>query len=557
MKIPEQVVACWIVLTCLQVLPVLEKVDKTDQNFRATIAQTYDLMRQKVHLLGQITGVYYHRDQTKEEKEIVKKLCAGIGVLVLNKNTSPKVVEAALESKEKYEKLYVDITNECISKYDQIGRKHFKMFVGIDLAKFYLQHGLYLAAEPLLETSWSIYKSQRWETLYSDVLIPLADCQLKHKVHERYLNSVTLLSCAHCLLFDTRDFYSKEVLRLSQDNELTFPTLSCEPCLKIVSVKVALVKMKGHIGDKVQVNIVLDNELTVPLTCNQVSINVKHFDLSNPDSFSENVLSARKSLFENRDYGMNSVSPSNNDNDKELSKEDTTKEAFTPSNLLKRIKSHRRTWSRNKNVVENVENKENEISNVSTAATDGGLVRSSGSTSEEVSTEINNAKRALFESGDSSTTTNTSTPSNGKKTSRDESKLVNGDATNVFKDKTLVEGNESNGGTPKRSSILELARKSSSSSFTSISQDDVVDSTTETSSETRRFANKGSSEEKNNKNDLSLDLSQLGEENLSTPKRYLAVLFCFSLLFASIICCNVNLFGSENLKICVRYYKTL
>ena len=530
MKVPDQVVACWIVLTCLQVLPVLEKEENTDHSFHATIAQTYDLMRQKIHLLGQITGVYYNREQTVEEKDIVKKLCAGFGVLLMNKNTSPKVVEAALESKENFEKLYVDVTKECIYKYEQIGRKHFKMFVSIDLAKFYLQHGLYLEAEPLLENSWSIYKSQRWETLYSDVLIPLADCQLKHKLHERYLNSVTLLSCAHCLPFKTRDFYSKEVLRLSQNNELTFPTLSCEPCLKIISVKVELVKMKGHIGDKVHVNIIVDNELTVPLSCNQVSINVKHFDLSNPDSFSENVLSARKSLFENRDYGMNSVSPKHNSSkDAAVVKEENVKEALTPSNLLKRIKSHRRTWSKNKNVIENSDNNKGNADN-STTTTDGGaagsLVKSSGSISEDTTStggDINNAKRALFESVNSvddskNSTTTTSSTSTDKKTSRDENSLTNGD---VFKDKSLIEAEtvaNNSGKLPAKrtSSILELAKESSSNSINNDTALNSTTSTNESCSETKLNTGK---ENLNNKLDLSLDLSELSEEKLSTPKR--------------------------------------
>ena len=532
MKVPDQVVACWIVLTCLQVLPVLEKEDIIDHSFRATIAQTYDLMRQKIQLLGQITGVYYNREQTDDEKKIVTKLCSGFGGLISNKNPSPKVVEAALENKDNFEKLYVDITKECICKYKNIGRKHFKMFVGIDLAKFYLQHGLYLEAEPLLETSWSIYKSQRWETLYSDVLIPLADCQLKHKLHERYLNSVALLSCAHCLPFDTRDFYSKEVLRLSQDKELTFPTLSCEPCLKIVSVKVVLVKMKGHIGDKVQVNILIDNELTVPLTCNKISINVKHFDLSNPDSFSENVLSARKNLFENRDYGMNTVSPV--PADKESSKDDSTaKEALTPSNLLKRIKSHRRTWSRNKNIVENAENANNSNTTTTTTAEEGALVRLSSSTSEDLSlsaAEVNNTKRVLFEADKTtSTTSNTSTATNNttnKKTNKAENgSLVNGAGQDSSDHPDTKDSSNEN--TSKRNSILGMAKDTISNS---ISNGDTTEiktgesTTTEVNDEDSTgkvsSAGKSSTESTSVKHDLSLDLTQLGEENLSTPKRF-------------------------------------
>ena len=513
MKVPDHVVACWIVLTCLQVLPVLEKDENPDHSFRATVAQTYDLMRQKIHLLGQVTGVYYKREQTEQEKELVQQLYNGLGKFSMNKNHSPKVVEAALENRGNFEKLYIDITDACMKRYDDIGRKHSKMFVGIDLAKYYLQHGQYLLAEPLLETSWSIFKSQRWETLYTDVLIPLADCQLKHKLHERYLNSVTLLSCAHCLPFETRDFYSKEVVRLSNDKDLSLPTISSEPVLKIISAKVALVKLKGHIGDTVQVNIVLDNELTIPVECQRVTINAKHFDLSNPDSFSENVLSARKSLFENKDFGMNSISPQ----EKQPPKEETVKEALTPSNLLKRIKSHRRTWSRNKNVVETNEIK----TDLNTTSTDG------SNSNTTVENDADSAKRALFKSESEAEPTNQNTekaettnkeraqsePANKERpqnetTNKERAQSETTNQGRVQSEEKIEEMSikQPNGDIPKRSSLLELANE--------------VNTDTEHSQpSSNQQGDTSKIVEAPKEQDLSLDLSQLNIDETSTPNK--------------------------------------
>ncbi|XP_066918768.1 uncharacterized protein [Clytia hemisphaerica] len=515
MKVPDHIVACWIVLTCLQVLPVLEKDENLDHSFRATVAQTYDLMRQKILLLGQVTGVYYNREQSDEEKELVQQLYNGLGKFSMNKNHSPKVVEAALESRGNFEKLYIDITNACMTRYEDIGRKHSKMFVGIDLAKYYLQHGQYLLAEPLLETSWSIYKSQRWETLYTDVLIPLADCQLKHKLHERYLSSVTLLSCAHCLPFETRDFYSKEVMRLSNDKDLNLPTINSEPVLKIISAKVGLVKHKGHIGDTVQVNIIFDNELTMPVECQRVTINAKHFDLSNPDSFSENVLSARKSLFENKDFGMNSISPQ----EKQPQKEETAKEALTPSNLLKRIKSHRRTWSRNKNVVETNEIKTDSI----TISIDGSTLNAT------VENDADSAKRALFKSeseaeptSQNSEKTETankerahSEPSNKEPPQSETTNKVRAQSETTNKgrvqneEKSEHDSKQPNGDIPKRSSLLEIANETNTDlENPQPSSNEQVDTV--------------KSEATPKEQDLSLDLSQLNIDETSTPNRTLA-----------------------------------
>ena len=337
-------VGCWIILTCLQLLPIFEKEETNDRTFFAFIAQVYDFMRKKFHLLGQVTGLYFDKSQTEEQKDLVNHLKSGFGKFSRNKNSAINSLQEALSCRESYQKLYAEITQTSIDKYSKINRMHFNMFVGIDLAKFYLNHGRYDEAEPLLEKAWSIYKTQKWEKLYSDVLIPLAACQLKHELHDKYLMSVTLLSCAKCLPLSTREFYSKEVLRLSEST-LKFPTTSFDPVFKIVNVKNHLVRYKGHIGDTVRISVNIINNLPLPVVCKQFNIVARHRDLSDPDSFSENVLSARKSLFDQTDYGMNvAISPP----EKPI-KVTEAKEPLTPSALLKRIKSHRRTWSRNKN----------------------------------------------------------------------------------------------------------------------------------------------------------------------------------------------------------------
>lgn len=484
-------------LTCLQVLPVLEKEEKPDHNFRANITQAYDLMRQKILFLGKLTGVYYNRDQTQQEKYIVGQLRTGFGKFTMNKNTAVKLIEAALESKENFENFYIEITKACIDKYKDIDRKHSKMFVEIDLAKFYLQHGYYINAEPLLEICWSIYKQQKWETLYTDVLIPLAACQLKHELHDRYLTSVTLLSCASCLSFDTRDFYSKEVVRLSKDDKLSLPTVSCDPAVRIISIKVNLVKMKGHIGDNVEVNVTLANELTMPIHCQKITINAKHLDLSNPDSFSENVLSARKSLFENRDYGMNSVSPK----DKQPPKsEEPVKEALTPGNLLKRIKSHRRTWSRNRNVVDTNETKTDGVSDSETLVKKG-----------SISENAESVKRALFSEDDSSE----------RKTSQVDK------PTNQEEMSQASEGNQevqTNGRIAKRGSLLELAKEQKEVTDVNQQTDDKSSTTCESEAQQQGVGDEPC-EEMDSKHDLSLDLTQLNEDDTSTPMRYVVRFF--------------------------------
>ena len=72
-------VPCWTVLTCMQLFQILETVEYKDYEFQSTFAHMYDYMRQKFHYLGHITGLYYNREQTEEEKKLSDTLVAGFG----------------------------------------------------------------------------------------------------------------------------------------------------------------------------------------------------------------------------------------------------------------------------------------------------------------------------------------------------------------------------------------------------------------------------------------------------------------------------------------------
>ncbi|XP_057306729.1 uncharacterized protein LOC130644945 isoform X3 [Hydractinia symbiolongicarpus] len=348
----EGVTACWIILTCMQFFKSLESFESKDLTYNATMAQLCDYMRQKLLLLGCLTGLYFYRAQTPEETNISERLCSGFGNSSFASAHSNQLRDA-LCSKKEFEKFYLDVTKKSMNMFDNIKRFNFSMVIGIDLAKFHLQHGRYIDAEPLLENAWNKFKKRKWETLYTDVLIPLADCQFKHSLHDRYLTAVALLSCAYCLPTSTRHYYSKELFKLSRSENVQLPVIVTEPVLKVVNIKIDLVKNKGHIGDEVKVILSLSNELIDELLCEEISIFTRHHDLSDPSSFTDNISSPRVSIFDQTDGNMDvSLTP-----EKQPIKENA-KEPLTPSGLLKRIKSHRRTWSKNKNVFDGSEIKE-------------------------------------------------------------------------------------------------------------------------------------------------------------------------------------------------------
>lgn len=379
----------------MQILQILESVESNDLQYHALLAQLQDYMRQKLLLLGTITGFFYNRNQNEEESRETAMLLLGFGNNENSKKEATSVVSVlkdAFSCSLNYKKFYLDTSIRCMELFYDIKRNHFGMLVAMDIANFYLEQENYIEAEPLLEKAWNVYKEQKWETLYTNVLIPLADCQYKHQVHDRYLNSVTLLACAHCLPQKTREHYSKELLKLSQASN-NLPITEISPILEVIHLKLNLVKNKGHVGDTVVFSLTLNNNLVTNLTCNLISIYLKHRDLNDPDSFIDPVNSSHKSLFDPTDYGMN-IALSPTDKPKETT---ATKEALTPSNLLKRLKTHRRTFSRIKNTLE--ESKIESQNDISVFEKSNKEMLHKSFSAEDISTpEKKQIRKALFES---------------------------------------------------------------------------------------------------------------------------------------------------------------
>ena len=381
----------------MQILQILDSVESNDLQYHALLAQLQDYMRQKLLLLGTITGFFYNRNQTEEESRETAMLLLGFGNNENSKKEASSVVcvlKDAFSCSLNYKKFYLDTSIRCMELFYDIKRNHFGMLVAMDIANFYLEQENYIEAEPLLEKAWNVYKEQKWEKLYTNVLIPLADCQYKHQVHDRYLNSVTLLACAHCLPQKTREHYSKELLKLSQASN-NLPITEISPILEVTNLKVNLVKNKGHVGDTVVFSLTLNNNLVANLTCNLISIYLKHRDLNDPDSFIDPVNSSHKSLFDPTDYGMN-ITLSPIDKPKETA---ATKEALTPSNLLKRLKTHRRTFSRNKNTLEESKIESQNDANDSVFEKSRKELLHKSFSAEDISTpEKKQIRKALFES---------------------------------------------------------------------------------------------------------------------------------------------------------------
>ncbi|XP_012556503.2 uncharacterized protein LOC100207710 isoform X1 [Hydra vulgaris] len=339
-------ISCWIILTCMQLFQVLEATENKDRVFSTCMANLYYYLFSKLYVIGQLTGLYYYRKQTEVEIVNVNNLLTGIGKHHVSKKDTysfSKSLKSALQSQSKFGELFIQIASKSMESFKELNYKHFTVRVGVQLANYYLEHEQYLDADSLLQEAQNIYKNQKWEVLHNDILIPLAHCQSKLKSYKQYLKSVCVLACSPYLSLSKKLHYNEELIRLMSENNLG--CISTEPLIKIKKIRIPLVKGKGHIGDCVSVHVQVDFELKESFFCQKAVVYFKYFDTNTSQA---NIIST--DLFQQINKFETVNSKIKTPLTKQISSDISARTSFTQNTLVKRIKEHRRTWSRNKNI---------------------------------------------------------------------------------------------------------------------------------------------------------------------------------------------------------------
>ena len=263
----------------MEFLFIADKKDEFDLSTKAYVAQICDYAREKLKSLGEICRMF--PDMTSNElsqncaKSLVKGLCS-YHIESVGKESSSSALSEALSSQAAFEKLYLKLSGRTQNLFTEIGRHRFAMKVEIDLARFCLSKGDYESAETKLEKALNVYDKQKWSILHTDVLVPLAECQAKHDIFDRYLSSLPLLACAPILTESKRTYYTEELLKLAYDDRILPHTVNSEPILKIEDVSIDLIKEIGQIGEEVSVNLRLRNNLPMPLDCDEIVLGLRY-----------------------------------------------------------------------------------------------------------------------------------------------------------------------------------------------------------------------------------------------------------------------------------------
>lgn len=309
----------------------VENKEFANRNVMASLALIFDYARDKLYLLGQECKLLPGQVPAEDFiKGVVIGLCKSQPIKEGNEIGTRSLLNA-LSSQAKFDKLYLRTCGRTKSLFSSIGRFRFANRVGIDMAKYYMMKRKYGSAETQLLPALSDFNQSKWNSLYIDVLEPLAKCQEEVESFDNYLRSLAALACTKTLSVEKRLFYSEKFLESARnENEKTY-TVSTDPVISLDDVKIDLIKEIGHVGESINVVLVLGNNLLKELTLDEIEIRMRFTETD-------------KVRLSSADGGISSQQrPNDRTSWSELFQEQSEplSPSVTKSGILQRIKSRR------------------------------------------------------------------------------------------------------------------------------------------------------------------------------------------------------------------------
>ncbi|XP_077870165.1 LOW QUALITY PROTEIN: trafficking protein particle complex subunit 10-like [Saccoglossus kowalevskii] len=185
---PVGSVACWVFLSCLEVLQMCERCGNASQVdvYTHYTASLWAYARDKLLELGLLCGLMPDMTPLSEQLHLVVNLLSGMGQSGLTENSPNQKLREALSSKESFHKHYLELSELAMGTYKHIGRLRCAKRIGKDLANFYMKNGEANKAELFLSDALKTYVEEGWDLLASYTRKQLAECQKQVDVTGKY-----------------------------------------------------------------------------------------------------------------------------------------------------------------------------------------------------------------------------------------------------------------------------------------------------------------------------------------------------------------------------------
>nr|XP_054753568.1 trafficking protein particle complex subunit 10-like [Lytechinus pictus] len=289
-SMPQGSIACWVFLSCLEVLQKCEKSSDAAHinTYSHYTASLWLYAQKKLNELGLLGGLMPDTRPTSAQLNSVVDLLSGMGQTAevgARENSPNQMLREALSSQDAFSKHYLELSELAMGTFKHIGRMRSAKLIGKDLASFYLKTGELHKAESFLSDALKAYETERWGTMVASTRKELAECYKKLDNNLKYLKLCCQLAADEFVDLD-RIKYFEEMKRVaaidapqSEEKEEAKPLFPWDFIL--VSPILSLDPPDGCIGKEEVINIkvTFTSKLPAPITVQQITLQL-HDQLS-------------------------------------------------------------------------------------------------------------------------------------------------------------------------------------------------------------------------------------------------------------------------------------
>ncbi|CAN7938034.1 unnamed protein product [Ixodes hexagonus] len=282
-------VSCWVLLSCLEVLGVCQRLSDTSHTEESSLHTVglWAYARLKLKELGELCGLMPPQSSDSEQLLLVVSLLSGMGEEDAPKQDgqSPhSQVREALSSRESFLKHYLDLSERTMITCKHLGRIRSARLVGKDMAELYIRLGQPERAVPFLGDLLRTQADEGWTQLALATQQELCRCYLELKQWGKFLKASTQLACHPGLATDERLAHLADAcqhmgtLGDSGDGPMT---LEAEGIVRLNRVAVPG-DGQWTAGSELTVGLQLTSHLPAPVRCRKISLLLEREDASQP-----------------------------------------------------------------------------------------------------------------------------------------------------------------------------------------------------------------------------------------------------------------------------------
>ncbi|XP_014773822.1 trafficking protein particle complex subunit 10 [Octopus bimaculoides] len=283
-EMPEGSLACWVFLSCLEVLHTSDKLNNSTEKLNSHslyTASLWDYARKKLKELGVLCGLMpeVSSNPTSEQLNKVVDLLFGMGINEEEASTtgSPRPIDRlreALSSRQSFQRHYLDLSELAMGTYKHIGRMRSARIIGQDVAEFYMKQESPQKAEGFLLDAMKMYKQEGWDILSDGIAVLLAQCQKKLSNPLKYAKTACYIVCSKNLSHSERCYYLDELIQLSRSDDGNSLYIQTNPAFSVDNI--VLNTPVATFQDEMSIELEIFSNLPREVSISQISLGFSH-----------------------------------------------------------------------------------------------------------------------------------------------------------------------------------------------------------------------------------------------------------------------------------------